>query len=65
MLVAAGFLNNLALEAGGRRMLVKGRTSKEMQLVEDSPEKEVHRERLNTTVVALDLDSGEIADIAA
>ena len=65
MLVAAGFLNNLALEAGGRRMLVKGRTSKEMELVEDSPEKEVHRERLNTTVVALDLDSGEIADIAA
>jgi hypothetical protein len=46
-------------------MLVKGRTSKEMELVEDSPEKEVHRERLNTTVVALDLDSGEIADIAA
>ena len=65
MLVAAGFLNNLALAAGGRRMLVKGRTSKEMELVEDSPEKEVHRERLNTTVVALDLDSGEIADIAA
>ena len=65
MLVAAGFLNNLALEAEGRRMLVKGRTSKAMELVEDSPEKEVHRERLNTTVVALDLDSGEIADIAA
>ena len=65
MLVAAGFLNNLALEAGGRRMLVKGRTSKEMELVEDSPEKEVHRERLNTTVVALDLDDGEIVDIAA
>ena len=65
MLVAAGFLNNLVLEAMGKRMLVKGRTSKEMELVEDSPEKEVHRERLNTTVVALDLDSGEIADIAA
>ena len=65
MLVAAGFLNNLALEAGGRRMLVKGRTSKEMELVEDSPEKEVHRERLNTTVVALDLDDGGITDIAA
>ncbi len=65
MLVAAGFLNNLVLEAMGKRMLVKGRTSKEMELVEDSPEKEVHRERLNTTVVALDLDTGEIADIAA
>ena len=65
MLVAAGFLDNLCLEAGDRRILVKGRTSKEVTLVEDSPEREVHRERLNTTVVALDLDDGEITDIAA
>ena len=55
MLVAAGFLDNLCLEAEGRRILVKGRTSKEMVMVEDSPEKEVHREKLKTTVVALDL----------
>ena len=65
MLVAAGFLDNLTLEADGRRILVKGRTSKEMTVVEDSPQKEVHRERLKTTVVALDLDDGEITDIAA
>ena len=65
MLVAAGFLDNLVLESEGRRILVKGRTSKEMTLVEDSPEKEVHRERLKTTVVALDLDDGEIEDIEA
>ncbi len=65
MLVAAGFLDNLVLEGDGRRILVKGRTSKEMELVEDSPEKEVHRERLKTTVVALDLEVGEITDIAA
>ena len=65
MLVAAGFLNNLVLEADGRRILVKGRTGKEMTLVEDSPQKEVHRERLVTTVVALDLDGGHIEDIAA
>ena len=65
MLVAAGFLDNLTLEADGRRILVKGRTSKTMELVEDSPQKEVHRERLKTTVVALDLDDGEITDIAA
>ena len=43
----------------------KGRTSKEMVMVEDSPEKEVHREKLKTTVVALDLHGGEITDIAA
>ena len=65
MLVAAGFLDNLVLESEGRRILVKGRTSKEMTLVEDSPEKEVHRERLKTTVVALDLNDGEIEDIEA
>ena len=29
-------------------------------MVEDSPEKEVHREKLKTTVVALDLNGGEI-----
>ena len=65
MLVAAGFLDNLQLEAAGSRILVKGRTSKEMLLVETTPEKEVYRERLRTTVVALDLDIGEITDIAA
>ncbi len=65
MLVAAGFLNNLVLEAEGRRILVKGRTSKEMVMVEDAPEKEVHREKLTTTVVALDLVNGQIDDITA
>ena len=65
MLVAAGFLDNLCLEADGRRILVKGRTSKEMTLVEETPEKETYRERLKTTVVALDLDDGQITDIAA
>ena len=65
MLVAAGFLDNLVLEGDGRRILVKGRTSKEMVLVEDAPEKEVHRDKLTTTVVALDLEDGRIEDIAA
>ena len=65
MLVAAGFLDNLVLEAGDRRILVKGKTSKEMVLVEDTPEKEVYRERLVTTVVSLDLGDGEVVEIAA
>ena len=65
MLVAAGFLDNLQLEADGRRILVKGRTSKEMVLVEETPDKETYRERLKTTVVSLDLEDGEITDIAA
>ena len=65
MLVAAGFLDNLVLESDDRRVLVKGRTAKRMILAEDLPEKEVYREQLETTVVALDLGSGEIEDIAA
>ena len=39
--------------------------SKEMVQVEDTPEKEVYRERLKTTVVSLDLGDGEIVEIAA
>ena len=65
MLIAAGFLDNLSLEADGHRILVKGKTTKEMVLVEDTPDKETYRERLKTTVVALDLHDGGITDIAA
>ncbi len=65
MLVAAGFLDNLVLESDGQRVLVKGRTSKEMVLAEETEDKEVYRERLSTTVVALDLDTGALADITA
>ncbi len=65
MLVAAGFLDNLVLEGADGRVLVKGRTGKAFELVEDAPDKEVYRERLTTSVVALDLGSGAITDIAA
>ena len=63
MMVAAGFLNNLVLESGDERMLVRGKTTKEMILVEETEEKEVYRERLTTTVILLNLDTGEITDI--
>ncbi len=65
MLVAAGFLDNLALESDGRRVLVKGRTGKEKVLAEETEHTEVYREKLKTTVVALDLESGDITDISA
>ena len=65
MLVAAGFLDNLELESGDSRILVKGRTAKELVLVEETPEKEVYRERMRTTVVSLDLQTGESTDIDA
>ena len=62
MLVAAGFLNNLVLEAEGRQTHSGqgAHRPRRWTLVEDSPQKEVHRERLVTTVVALDLDGGHI-----
>ena len=63
MLVAAGFLDNLTLEADGKRVLVKGRTTKKMELVEVTPDSETWRDRMHTTIRVLDLDTGEIQDV--
>ena len=63
MLVVAGFLDNLTLEANGRRVLVKGRTTKKMELVEACPDEETWRDRMYTTIRMLDLDTGEIQDV--
>ena len=41
MLVAAGFLDNLCLEANGKRILVKGRTVKKMELVSATEDEEI------------------------
>ena len=65
MLTAAGFLDNMLLEKNGQRILVKGRTYKEFEVVEDSEEKIVRQERMRTTVVSLDLDTGLFTDIRA
>ncbi len=59
VLIAAGFLNNILLEADGRRVLVKGRTYKEMvPLDSGDPDVEVEREVLRTSVMALDVRTG-------
>lgn len=65
MLVAAGFLDNLELETPGSRVLVKGRTTKEMVLIQEGETHDVYREQLQTSVIALDLDSGRIERIEA
>ena len=66
MLIAAGFMDNLSLEApDGQRILVKGRTTKQMVLVEQTPESETFREQMQTTIISLDLDTGSITDISA
>ena len=46
-------------------MLVKGRTYKEYVLTESTEDAEVHREVLRTSVVALDLVSGEFEEVQA
>jgi SAM-dependent methyltransferase len=59
LLIAAGLLNNVALEQDGRRVLVKGRTRKAFVPVEsDDEDVRVEREVIRTSVVALDLGSG-------
>lgn len=64
VLIAAGFLNNILLEDGSRRVLVKGRVTKVSRSVESAdPDVEVEREVLRTSVVMLDLESGCFEDI--
>lgn len=62
-LVAAGFLDNLLLEEEDERLLIKGRTTKESVLVESTPDKDIYQDKMRTTVVVLDLDSGKMTDI--
>jgi predicted RNA methylase len=61
LLIAAGMLNNVVLTAHGRRVLVKGRTSKELLAVEsDNDDIQIEREVLRTSVVMLDLNTGAV-----
>jgi hypothetical protein len=61
VLIAAGFLNNILLEADGLRLLAKGRTYKVSVPVEsEDPEVEIEREVLRTSVMALDLKTGKV-----
>jgi len=61
LLIAAGFLNNVLLVQDDQRILVKGRTHKELVSVEtDDEDIEVEREVLRTSVVTLDLATGAL-----
>ncbi|GMV85106.1 MAG: hypothetical protein AMXMBFR80_09630 [Dehalococcoidia bacterium] len=64
VLIAAGFLDNVLIDDGSRRVLVKGRITKVSRPVESAdPDVEVEREFLRTSVVMLDLETGEFEDI--
>ena len=61
LLIAAGFLNNVLLRQGDQRVLVKGRTHKELVPVEsDDAGTQIEREVLRTSVVVLDLATGAL-----
>lgn len=64
VMVAAGFLNNIVLDDGVRRVLVKGRVTKVSRSVESAdPDVKVEREFLRTSVVMLDLETGVFEQI--
>ena len=63
MLIAAGFLDNLQLEAEGKRVLVKGQTIKKMEMIRADEDEEIWQERMYTTIRTLDLDTGEIENV--
>jgi SAM-dependent methyltransferase len=64
LLIAAGLLNNIALLQGEDRVLVKGRSSKELVEVEsDDPSVQVQREVVRTTITVLDLRSGALTRV--
>lgn len=64
LLIAAGFLNNVALVQDDDRVLVKGRSTKELVEVDaDNPNVEVLREVVRTAITVLDLRSGEVTRV--
>ena len=63
MLIAAGFLDNLLLEANGRRVIVKGKTIKRRELLESNEREDVWQDRMYTTIRTLDLDTGIMENV--
>lgn len=59
-LIAAGFLDNHILEAGGDRFLVKGRTHKELVVLAEDDEQRIEKEAIRTSVMYCDLRTGAI-----
>lgn len=61
LLVAAGLLNNCTLSQGQDRVLVKGRTYKELvQVGSDDEDVEVRREVIRTSIAVLNLGTGAL-----
>ena len=65
MLIAAGFLNNMALEHNGETILVKGTTTKEEYLAEEREDASVYRQRVKATIATINMNTGELTEIKA
>ena len=65
VLMAAGFLNNLSLEADGHTVLVKGTTKKEDYLADEDEHSVTYRQRVTATITTLNMTTGEVGKITA
>ena len=65
LLMASGLVDNVVLAGpNGRRVIVKGRTVKELVRVpSDSAKHEVHRELVRTNITLLDLETGQVIKV--
>ncbi len=63
MMVAGGFMDNQLLEDESSRILVKGRTTKRMELDSRDKDGETWKDRMYTTIRMLDLDTGRITNV--
>ena len=64
LLMASGFLDNVVLDNGERRVIVKGRTVKELVYVpSEDPKHRISREMVRTNITLLDLASGRVTRV--
>ncbi len=64
LLTAAGFMNNLCLEnTEGEKFMVKGHTRKRHALVSSEENKQILRDKLQTTVTLLNLKTGLVTEV--
>lgn len=62
-LIAAGFINNHVLELGDERLIVKGRTVKELVVVHEDDAQIVEKEVSRTSIMTLDLRTGALTTV--
>ena len=65
VLMAAGFLNNLAIESEGDTILVKGTTTKEEYVADEDEDSTTYRQRITATITTLNMNTGEVERITA